>query len=90
MNQFSMIEVFGKTTKKEVRLDNPLSLDQFYISSVSFFIDFVLHNFLAVHVMVINSGTSQHEVLIPWGAYDIEAIIAMLNASDAFLLYICV
>ena len=27
-NQFSMIEVFGNTTKKEVKLDNPLSFDQ--------------------------------------------------------------
>ena len=35
MNQFSMIEVFGNTTKKEVKLDNPLSFDQCYISSVS-------------------------------------------------------
>ena len=25
MNQFSMIEVFGNSTKKEVKLDNPLS-----------------------------------------------------------------
>ena len=25
MNQFSMIEVFGNTRKKEVKLDNPLS-----------------------------------------------------------------
>ena len=29
-NQFSMIEVFGNTTKKEVKLDNPLSFDQCY------------------------------------------------------------
>ena len=28
MNQFSMMEVFGNTTKKEVKLDNPLSFDQ--------------------------------------------------------------
>ena len=25
VNQYSMIEVFGNTTKKEVKLDNPLS-----------------------------------------------------------------
>ena len=43
MNQFSMIEVFGNTTKKEVYLDNPLSFDQCYISSVSLYTDFVLH-----------------------------------------------
>ena len=38
-NQFSMIEVFGNTTKKEVKLDNTLSFDQCYISSVSLYID---------------------------------------------------
>ena len=43
MNQISMIEVFGNTTKKEVYLDNPLSFDQCYISSVSLYTDFVLH-----------------------------------------------
>ena len=43
-NQFSMIEVFGNTTKKEVKLDNPLSFDHCYISSVSLYTDFVLHN----------------------------------------------
>ena len=31
VNQFSMIEVFGNTTKKEVKLGNPLSFDQCYI-----------------------------------------------------------
>ena len=44
MNQFNMIEVFGNTMKKEVKLDNPLSFDQCSISSISFFTDFVLHN----------------------------------------------
>ena len=38
MNQFSMMEVFGNTTKKEVKLDNPLSFDQCSISSVSLYI----------------------------------------------------
>ena len=27
INQFSMIEVFGNTTKKEVKLDNPILFD---------------------------------------------------------------
>ena len=40
-NQMSIIEVFGNTTKKEVKLDNPLSFDQCYISSVSLYTDFV-------------------------------------------------
>ena len=34
-NQFSMIEVFGNNSKKEVKLDNPLSFNKCYISSVS-------------------------------------------------------
>ena len=35
-NQFSMIEVFGNNSKKELKLDNPLSFNnKCYISSVS-------------------------------------------------------
>ena len=44
VNQFSMIEMLGNTTKKKVKLDNPLSFDQCSISSVSLYTDFVLHN----------------------------------------------
>ena len=33
-NQFSMIEVFGNNSKKEVKLDNPLSFNQCYVSSI--------------------------------------------------------
>ena len=78
-----MIEVFDNTTKKEVKLDNPLSFDHCSISSVSLYTDFVLHNVPSDQVILIDAGTSTHEVLIPRGAYDIEMIIAMLNASDA-------
>ena len=78
-----MIEVFGNTTKKEVKLDNPLSFDQCYISSVSLYTDFVLHNVPNDQVVLINAGSSPQEITIPRGAYDIETIIAMLNASDA-------
>ena len=84
MNQFSMIEVFGNTTKKEVKLDNPLSFDQCFISSVSLYTDFVLHNVPTDQVIVINAGNTPQEVLVPRGADDIVTIIAMLNASDAF------
>ena len=84
MNQFSMIEVFGNTTKKEVKLGNPLSFDQCYISSVSLYTDVVLHNVPTDQVVVINGGRRDESVIsIPRGAYDIEAIIVMLNASDA-------
>ena len=74
-NQFSMIEVFGNTTKKEVKLDNPLSFDQCYISSVSLYTDFVLHNVPNDQVVLINAGSSPQEITIPRGAYDIETII---------------
>ena len=53
-NQFSMIEVLGNTTKKEVNLDNPLSFDQCSISSMSLYSDFVLHNVQSDQVIVIN------------------------------------
>ena len=46
MNQFSMIKVLG-SSKKEMKLDNPLSFDQCSISSVSLYTDFVLHNVLS-------------------------------------------
>ena len=84
MNQFSIIEVLGNTTKKDVKLDNTLSFDQCYISSVSLYTDFVLHNFPADQVIVINAGSALQEVAIPRGAYNIETIIAMLHLSDAF------
>ena len=84
MNQFSMIEVFGNTTKKEVKLDNPLSFDQCYISSVSLYTDFVLQNVPTDQEVVINGGRTDESIIsIPRGAYDIETIIAKLNASDA-------
>ena len=83
-NQLSMIEVFGNTTKKEVKLDNPLSFDQYSISFVSLYTDFVLRNVPTDQMIVIDEGTTQHEVLILRDAYDIETIIELLNASDAF------
>ena len=82
-NQLSMIEVFGNTTKKEVKLDNLLSFDQYSISSLPVYTDFELRNVPTDPMIVINSGRTTEEVLIPRGAYDIETIIAMLNASDA-------
>ena len=79
-----MIEVFGNNSKKEVKLDNPLSFNQCYVSSVSLYTDFVLHNVPTDQVVVINGGyANSTEITIPQGAYEIETIIAMLNASDA-------
>ena len=84
MNQISMTEVFGNTRKEEVKLDNPLSFDQWSISSVSLYTDFVLHNVPTDQVVVVNAGSALQKVAIPRGAYDIETIIAMLHSSDAF------
>ena len=84
MNQISMIGVFRNTMNKEVKLDNPLSFDQCSISSVLHYTDFVFHNFPTDQVVVINAGSTAQEVLIQRGAYDVETIIAILNASDAF------
>ena len=64
-------------------LISPLSFDQCYISSVSLYTDFVLHNVPTDQVVLINAGSTPQEITIPRGAYDIETIIAMLNASDA-------
>ena len=57
MNQFSMIEVLGNTTKKEVKLDNLFSFDQCPVSSVSLYTDFVLHNVPTDQVISTDAGT---------------------------------
>ena len=56
-NQFSMIEVFGNTTKKEVKLDNPLSFHHCSVSSVLLYTDFVLLSVPNDRVEVIDAGT---------------------------------
>ena len=71
-----------------MKLDNLLSFDQCSISSVSLYTDFVLHNVPTDQVVVINAGNTSQEVVIPRGTYDIETIITMLNASEAFLVRI--
>ena len=78
-----MMEVFGNTTKKEVKLDNPLSLDQCSISSVSLYTDFVLHNVPTDQVILIDAGTSPHEVLIPRGAYDITNGMSVIRVYSS-------
>ena len=83
-NQFNMIKVFRITKNREVQRDNPLSFDKCYISFVSFHTDFTFHNVPSDQVVVINGDRTDESVIsIPRGTYDIETIIAMLNASDA-------
>ena len=43
-NQFSMTEIFGNISKKEVKLDNPLSFNKCYISSVSLSMNYTSSN----------------------------------------------
>ena len=63
-NQFSMIEVFGNNSKKEVKLDNPLSFNnKCYISSVSLYTDFVLHNILSDQVVVMNGNRTDESII---------------------------
>ena len=83
MNQFSMMEVFDNTTKKEVKLDNPLSFNQCYNSSISLYTDFVLHNVPTDQVILIDAGTSPHEVLITRGAYDITNGMSVIRVYSS-------
>ena len=62
-NQFSMIEVFGNNSKKEMKLDNPLSFDKCYISLVSFCTDFTFHNVPSDQVVVINGDRTDESVI---------------------------
>ena len=62
-NQFSMIEVFGNNSKKEMKLDIPLSFDKCYISFVLFYTDFTFHNVPSDQVFVINGGRTDESVI---------------------------
>ena len=62
-NQFSMIEVFGNNSKKEVKLDNPLSFNKCYISSVSLYTDFLLHNIPSDQVIVMNGNRTDESII---------------------------
>ena len=67
-----------------MKLDYPLSFDNCYISFVLFYTDFTFHNVPSDQVVVINGDRTDEIVIsISRGTYDIETIIAMLNASDS-------
>ena len=83
-----MIKVFGNTTKKEVKLDNPLSFDQWlHLVRVVVYGLCVLHNVPTDQVVLINAGeTIQRDHDFTNAVHtNIETIIAMLNASDALV-----
>ena len=82
-SQFSIAQVCN-TSKTTVQLDNTISFDRCYISSVSIYTDFKLYNVSEDQTIIINANIDEYsEICIPRGSYTIEEIIALMNTSDA-------
>ena len=82
-SQFSIAQVCN-TSKTTVQLDNTISFDRCYISSVSIYTDFKLYNVSEDQTIIINANVDEYsEICIPRGSYTIEEIIALMNTSDA-------
>ena len=82
-SQFSIAQVCN-TSKTTVQLDNTISFDRCYISSVSVYTDFKLYNVSEDQTIIINANIDEYsEINIPRGSYTIEEIIALMNTSDA-------
>ena len=82
-SQFSIAQVCN-TSKTTVQLDNTISFDRCYISSVSVYTDFKLYNVTEDQTIIINANVDEYsEISIPRGSYTIEEIIALMNTSDA-------
>lgn len=82
-SQFSIAQVCN-TSKTTVQLDNTISFDRCYISSVSIYTDFKLYNVSQDQTIIINANIDEYsEISIPRGSYTIEEIIALMNTSDA-------
>lgn len=82
-SQFSIAQVCN-TSKTTVKLDNTISFDRCYISSVSIYTDFKLYNVSENQTIIINANVDEYsEISIPRGSYTIEEIIALINTSDA-------
>ena len=82
-SQFSIAQVCN-TSKTTVQLDNTISFDRCYISSVSIYTDFKLYNVSEDQTIIINANVDEYsEISIPRGSYTIEEIIALMNTSDA-------
>ena len=83
LSQFTLTQVCN-TPKTVVKLENPLSFKQCYISAISLYTDFQLYNIPKDQVVVIDGNATEHATVeIPKGTYEIEEVIAMLNTSDA-------
>lgn len=82
-SQFSIAQVCN-TSKTTVQLDNTISFNRCYISSVSIYTDFKLYNVSEDQSIIINANVDEYsEIIIPRGSYTIEEIIALMNTSDA-------
>lgn len=82
-SQFSIAQVCN-TSKTTVQLDNTISFNRCYISSVSVYTDFKLYNVSEDQSIIINANVDEYsEIIIPRGSYTIEEIIALMNTSDA-------
>ena len=82
-SQFSIAQVCN-TSKTTVQLENTISFDRCYISSVSVYTDFKLYNVSEDQTIIINANIDEYsEISIPRGSYTIEEIISLMNTSDA-------
>lgn len=85
-SQFSLSQVCN-TPKTVVKLENPLSFKQCYISSISLYTDFKLFNVSSDQIVkVYGEKTSSEltaEIEIPRGQYTIEELLALLNCGDS-------
>ena len=76
-SQFSLTQVCN-TPKTVVKLENPLSFKQCYISAISLYTDFQLYNVPKDQVIVIDGNATDHATVeIPKGTYEIEELIGI-------------
>ena len=85
-SQFSLSQVCN-TPKTVVKLENPLSFKQCYISSISLYTDFKLFNVDSDQLIKVYGDKTNTELTaeieIPRGQYTIEELLALLNCSDS-------
>ena len=87
LSQFSITQVCN-TPKTVVKLENPLSFKQCYISAISLYTDFLLFNVASDQVVKVYGNKEDAtelsaEIEIPRGQYTIEELLALLNCSDS-------
>lgn len=87
LSQFSITQVCN-TPKTVVKLENPLSFKQCYISAISLYTDFMLFNVASDQVVKVYGNKEDAtelsaEIEIPRGQYTIEELLALLNCSDS-------